>query len=70
MIVFVLNATLFLVEKGAGSAAGGVAASGTQWPDLIVAALLSGLFLQSAGRILSPAKEELRSLRALPQPNE
>ena len=44
--------------------------SGTQWPDLIVAALLAGLFLQSAGRIPRQVNEALRSLRPLPQPGE
>ncbi|WP_119167325.1 cation transporter [Algihabitans albus] len=51
-------------------AAVGVALSGSQWPDLAVAALLAGLFLQSSARILSQASEELRSLRTLPQPGE
>jgi Co/Zn/Cd efflux system component len=47
-------------------AGGAVALTGTQWPDLIVAALLAGLFLQSAGRILAQARGELREARLQP----
>jgi Co/Zn/Cd efflux system component len=47
-------------------AAGGVAASGTRWPDLIVAALLAGLFLSSSVAIVRQAAREWRLARALP----
>ena len=36
-----------------------VAATGTAWPDLIVAAVIAGLFLQSAWRIIVAARREL-----------
>lgn len=43
-------------------AAGGlVAASGAAWPDLVVAALLAGLFLKSAVAITAQALGELKS---------
>jgi Co/Zn/Cd efflux system component len=51
-------------------AAGAVALTGTAWPDLAVAALLAGLFLQSAWRILAQARGELRQARAAAQPAE
>ncbi len=40
-------------------AAGLVAATGTPWPDLIVAAAIAGLFLQSAWKIIAAARREL-----------
>jgi len=42
-------------------AAGFVALTGTAWPDLIVAALMAGLFLWSAIQIIAHALCELRS---------
>lgn len=41
-------------------AAGGVALTGTAWPDLIVAGLMAGLFLWSASQILVQAIRERR----------
>jgi Co/Zn/Cd efflux system component len=41
-------------------AAAGVWATGSQWPDIVVAALLAGLFLRSAMRVLSSARAELK----------
>lgn len=41
-------------------AAGLVAWSGTPWPDLLVAALIAGLFLHSAGSIIRDARGELQ----------
>lgn len=40
-------------------AAFGVFGTGTAWPDLIVAAIMAGLFLQSSIRILKQARAEL-----------
>lgn len=42
-------------------AAGAVALTGTGWPDLLVAALMSGLFLSSAVQILRRSLAEMRS---------
>jgi cation diffusion facilitator family transporter len=36
-----------------------VAATGTPWPDLLVAAAIAGLFLQSAWRIIAAARREV-----------
>jgi Co/Zn/Cd efflux system component len=36
-------------------------ATASKWPDLIVAAAMAGLFLTSAGKILSQALAELRN---------
>ncbi len=36
-----------------------VAATGTPWPDLVVAAVIAGLFLQSSWRIIASARREL-----------
>lgn len=41
------------------AAAGGVWATGSSWPDLLIASLLAGLFLRSARRVLSSARAEL-----------
>jgi Co/Zn/Cd efflux system component/copper chaperone CopZ len=41
-------------------AAGLVAWTGTAWPDLIVAAAIAGLFLQSSWAIISDARADLR----------
>ncbi|MGH1419820.1 MAG: cation transporter, partial [Hyphomicrobiaceae bacterium] len=41
-------------------AAGLVAWTGTAWPDLIVAAIIAGLFLQSSWIIISDARADLR----------
>jgi Co/Zn/Cd efflux system component len=40
-------------------AASGVWATDTAWPDLMVAAIMAGLFLSSSWRILKQAREEL-----------
>ncbi len=45
-------------------AAGGVLASGSQWPDLLVAAVIAGLCLHSALDVLSRARAELAETRA------
>jgi Co/Zn/Cd efflux system component len=42
-------------------AAAGVWATATRWPDLIVAAIMAGLFLYSSAQILRQALAELRS---------
>jgi cation diffusion facilitator family transporter len=39
-------------------------ATGTKWPDLIVAALMAGLFFYSSARILQQSVEEIRDGRA------
>ncbi len=36
-----------------------VAATGTPWPDLVVAVVIAGLFLQSSWRIIASARREL-----------
>ena len=41
-------------------AAGLVALTGTRWPDLVVAAVIASLFLQSSWSILRDARRELR----------
>lgn len=46
---------------GVIAAAGAVALTGTAWPDLLVAALLAGLFSWSALHIVRQATNELRS---------
>ena len=43
------------------AAAGGVALTGTAWPDLAVAALMAGLFLWSAAQIVRQALAERRA---------
>jgi len=48
------------------AAASGVWATATGWPDLIVAALLAGLFLASARGIARQALDELRAERHAP----
>ena len=45
-------------------AAGAVAWTGTAWPDLIVAAVMAGLFLHSATLIMRQAVGEMRLARA------
>jgi cation diffusion facilitator family transporter len=47
-------------------AAGGVWLTGTAWPDLIVAGLMAGLFLWSAGQIVRQARQELEDARTVP----
>ena len=47
-------------------AAGGVWASATAWPDLIVAGLMAGLFLWSSIQIVRHARHELEHARAIP----
>jgi len=49
-------------------AAAGVWASATAWPDLIVAALMAGLFLTSSIQILRQSMAELRSAKATDAP--
>jgi Co/Zn/Cd efflux system component len=41
-------------------AAGLVAWTGTSWPDLVVAAIIAGLFLQSSWSIVRDARNDLR----------
>ncbi|PLX35206.1 MAG: cation transporter, partial [Hyphomicrobiales bacterium] len=48
------------------AAAGGVWALASRWPDLIVAALMSGLFLSSAWQIITQALAEHREGAASP----
>ncbi len=43
------------------AAAGAVAASGSAWPDLLVATVMAALFLHSSTRILWQARSELRA---------
>ena len=45
-------------------AAGGVALTGTAWPDLVVAGIMAGLFLWSAAQILSQAAQEYKQVEA------
>jgi Co/Zn/Cd efflux system component len=45
-------------------AALGVWLTGTRWPDLIVAALMAGVFVTSSVQILRQALGELRSVEA------
>jgi cation diffusion facilitator family transporter len=45
------------------AAALGVWASASRWPDLIVAAIMAGLFLASSAQILRQSIRELRSVR-------
>ncbi|XWN29267.1 MAG: cation transporter [Devosia sp.] len=47
-------------------AAAGVLFTGTAWPDLVVAALMAGLFLWSSVQIIRQASEELRHARTMP----
>ena len=44
-------------------AAGFVAWTGTPWPDLAVAAIVAGLFLQSAWSIIRDARDDLREAK-------
>ncbi len=52
------------------AAASGVWASGTPWPDLVVAALMASLFLWSSAQITRQALAELRFAKARLQPAE
>jgi len=47
-------------------AAGAVWASGTAWPDLIVASIMASLFLWSSAQIVRQARHELEHARAVP----
>ena len=47
-------------------AAGLVAWTGTPWPDLVVALVIAGLFLQSSGSIVRDARNDLREARGTP----
>ena len=49
-----------LGNLGVIAAAGLVVLTGTAWPDLVVAFLIAGLFLQSAWEIFHGARRELR----------
>ena len=49
------------------AAAGGVAWTGTAWPDLIVAVAMASLFLHSATLILRQALRERREALSTPQ---
>jgi Co/Zn/Cd efflux system component len=46
-------------------AASGVWATGTAWPDLIVAAIMASLFLWSSAQIVRQARHELAHVRAI-----
>lgn len=46
------------------AAAGGVALTGTRWPDLAVAAVIASLALSGAWRVITSALRELRTERA------
>jgi len=46
-------------------AAGGVWATGTAWPDLIVAAVMASLFLWSSAQIVRQALVESKASRAV-----
>lgn len=52
-VVFGINAVMFW-------------ATGSGWPDLVVASCLAVLFVRSAGRVLSAARAELSA--AVPDP--
>ena len=43
-------------------AAGLVAWTGTAWPDLVVAAIIAGLFLHSSSSIIRDARADLREV--------
>lgn len=45
-------------------AAGGVFASGTAWPDLLVAGVMASLFLNSSVQIIRQARLELQGIRS------
>jgi Co/Zn/Cd efflux system component len=47
-------------------AAGAVWLTATKWPDLIVAALMAGLFLTSSAQILRQALREMRHRHPAP----
>jgi len=51
-------------------AAIGVLGSGTRWPDLIVAAVVSGLALASARTVIRQARDEISSANRAPQAPE
>lgn len=51
-------------------AALGVWGTATKWPDLVVAAIMAGLFLTSSFQILRQALGELRERRGVPVPAE
>jgi hypothetical protein len=56
-----INVVMFGVEIVAGwLAAGAVYLSGTRWPDLLVAAVIAGLALTGAWRVVRSAARELR----------
>ena len=50
-------------------AGGLVAATGSAWPDLVVAALLATLFMKSAIAIITQARAELKSVPVCDIPN-
>jgi Co/Zn/Cd efflux system component len=51
-------------------AAGGVWATGTAWPDLIVAGVMASLFLWSSAQIVRQARHELEHARSIPAERE
>ena len=53
-----------LANLGVLAAAGGVAWSGSHWPDLAVGVIISGLILQSSFGIFKDARLELNTARA------
>jgi Co/Zn/Cd efflux system component len=56
-----------LVNLAVIAAGAGVWASGTRWPDIAVAAVIAGLALTSAFRVIRRAADELRGAPALGQ---
>jgi len=53
-----------LANLGVLAAAGGVAWTGSHWPDLAVGVIISGLILQSSFGIFKDARLELNTARA------
>jgi len=69
-----MNDTPFAVRRGA-TAIGNVAVmvaplavwgTATKWPDLLVAAIMAGLFLNSSIQILQQSFREMREARVVP----
>jgi Co/Zn/Cd efflux system component len=46
------------------AAAGGVALTGSAWPDIVVGLTIAGLFMSSAVEVLRAARAELRGAAA------
>lgn len=52
-----------IANVGVLIAAGGVAWTGTRWPDIAVGTIIAFLFLSSATKVLREAAQELRAHR-------